>query len=571
MPDIAVLSVLIPLALSWAIWRTTKALTSRSPLDTIPGPPPRSYLTGNIEDLFGPDGWDYQEYLAMNYPGVARVPSVMGAVMLNVRDPKALYHIILKDQHLFDESEDFTRVNDLLFGKGLLSTLGEHHRRQRKMLNPVFSVAHLRGMVPIFNEIGSKLCDSLRKEIGAGKTEIDVLAWMGRTALELIGQSGWGTSFDNLEPDVPLHPFHKSIKDIMQAATKFNVHRVFVIPYVNYLGTPRFRRFIVDLLPSKNVRVLRDIINNLHQTCLEVYESKKQALDVGDDAFHEQIGQGKDIISALMKANLLAAEKDKMPEEEIIAQMSTLTFAATDTTSTALSRTLLLLSESPEVQEKLREEIIDAKTEQGELLYDELHQLPYLDAVCRETLRLYPPIGYVQRQAKEDAYIPLSHPIVSTDGKVMNEVMVPRGTDLNVSIVSCNRDPLIWGPDAHEWKPERWLSPLPQSVAEARIPGVYSNLQVSPLLSLSGRFNAHELVNLRMTFVGGGRACIGFKFSQLEMKVLLSLLLESFKFAPTRKKIRWEFHGIAQPMIDEGRVEGQGLRNLQLPLKISLL
>lgn len=67
----------------------------------------------------------------------------------------------------------------------------------------------------------------------------------------------------------------------------------------------------------------------------------------------------------------------------------TFIFGATDTTSNALARTLDLLSRHPEAQDKLRQEIIRACSEQGvELSFDDLMGLPYLDAVCRETLRL---------------------------------------------------------------------------------------------------------------------------------------------------------------------------------------
>jgi len=66
----------------------------------------------------------------------------------------------------------------------------------------------------------------------------------------------------------------------------------------------------------------------------------------------------------------------------------TLTFAATDTTSGALARILSLLSAHQDVQNKLRQEIRKAR-ESGDLSYNELVALPYLDAVCRETLRLY--------------------------------------------------------------------------------------------------------------------------------------------------------------------------------------
>ena len=63
-------------------------------------------------------------------------------------------------------------------------------------------------------------------------------------------------------------------------------------------------------------------------------------------------------------------------------------FAAMDTTSNAMSRTLQLLAQHPDIQERLRREVVEARTH-GDLDYDQLHALPYLDAVCRETLRLY--------------------------------------------------------------------------------------------------------------------------------------------------------------------------------------
>jgi cytochrome P450 len=71
--------------------------------------------------------------------------------------------------------------------------------------------------------------------------------------------------------------------------------------------------------------------------------------------------------------------------------VSSLTFAAMDTSSSAISRILYLLAEHQDVQDKLRSELLEAKTNNDgqELDYDQLMTLPYLDAVCRETLRRY--------------------------------------------------------------------------------------------------------------------------------------------------------------------------------------
>jgi cytochrome P450 len=58
----------------------------------------------------------------------------------------------------------------------------------------------------------------------------------------------------------------------------------------------------------------------------------------------------------------------------------------------------------------------------------------------------------------------------------MHGVTVPKGTDIVISLLGCNRNREIWGEDALEWKPDRWLKPLPSSVIEAHVPGVYSHL-----------------------------------------------------------------------------------------------
>ena len=67
--------------------------------------------------------------------------------------------------------------------------------------------------------------------------------------------------------------------------------------------------------------------------------------------------------------------------------------------------------------------------------------------------------------------MPFSRPIVGVDGKTMNEVHVPKDTPVIIAIQNANRNPDIWGEDAKEWKPGRWLQPLPDSVADAHMPG----------------------------------------------------------------------------------------------------
>ncbi len=73
--------------------------------------------------------------------------------------------------------------------------------------------------------------------------------------------------------------------------------------------------------------------------------------------------------------------------------------------------------------------------------------------------------------------MPLLWPIKSADGKsTISEVPIKNNTNVIISVLGANRSTEIWGPDAEDWKPERWLKPLPESVAKAHMPGVYASM-----------------------------------------------------------------------------------------------
>lgn len=74
--------------------------------------------------------------------------------------------------------------------------------------------------------------------------------------------------------------------------------------------------------------------------------------------------------------------------------------------------------------------------------------------------------------------LPLSEPIRGRDGTLMTEIPFPKGSFMFLNLRACNTWKALWGEDAYEWKPERWLQPLPREVLEAHIPGIYANLYV---------------------------------------------------------------------------------------------
>ena len=186
-----------------------------------------------------------------------------------------------------------------------------------------------------------------------------------------------------------------------------------------------------------------------------------------------------------------------------------------------LTWALLDLARNPSTQSKLRQELIAFDVDPT---YDQMaSNLSYLDAVVHEILRLHPPISEFVRevrcvikqlyslffndlkcvvpplQASEDDIIPLSQPVRTRFGDVVNSITVARGTEVGINVASINRSVVVWGPDAKTFRPERWLE-------EGGIPK-----------------GAQEVQGYRhlLTFVDGPRSCLGKGFAMTEVKVLV--------------------------------------------------
>ena len=217
------------------------------------------------------------------------------------------------------------------------------------------------------------------------------------------------------------------------------------------------------------------------------------------------------------------APEQRISDEDILNNINTFMFAGSDTTSLALTWTLLLLAMYPAVQTILRNEILpvmpstplESLTEDEiQSLYAIIADLPYLDKVCRESLRLIPPLHSSIRAATQDDVIPTSSPMKfkQPDGTVKEElrsIRVPKGSAVHIAVEAFNLDKEIWGPDAWAFvyvhklcstssllivlsSPDRWDN-LPETVSSN--PGLYSNLMT---------FSAGPRVSFSSTFMGHG-------------------------------------------------------------------
>ncbi|KIJ33727.1 hypothetical protein M422DRAFT_264179 [Sphaerobolus stellatus SS14] len=194
---------------------------------------------------------------------------------------------------------------------------------------------------------------------------------------------------------------------------------------------------------------------------------------------------GKDIMSLLVSAKHWSAT---ISTEDLVAQLTTLLLAGHETMASTMNWLFYELSRHPDIQIKLRKEIIAR--------------------IRREVLRYHPIQARTTRTAGQGDIILLSEAQKTTDGKTITEVAVEKEQRTIVSFDAYNRLTSIWGEDAHVWNPERFLNDNGTKTKTGL--GVLSNL---------------------LTFSSGERSCIGWRFVILEMQSTLCALIPNFKFS----------------------------------------
>lgn len=130
------------------------------------------------------------------------------------------------------------------------------------------------------------------------------------------------------------------------------------------------------------------------------------------------------------------------------------------------------------MQTRLRQEVLKAKSAaqargQADLSITDLDNMPFTQAVVKETLCMHPVLPHNFRQAMKDDVIPLSTPITTRSGKILTELHVTKGTRILLSVAAYNRDAEVWGSDPHTFHPDRWLD---GRVGSSQSIGMYSNL-----------------------------------------------------------------------------------------------
>ncbi|SJX64432.1 related to Cytochrome P450 [Sporisorium reilianum f. sp. reilianum] len=412
-----------------------------------------------------------------------------------------------------------------------------------------------------------------------GAPVLDIGWWCTRAALDIIGDAGFGYHFESLKIDVDPSVVVERAGDVLGNAfnTLFKLTlKIDLTRFLQlYLSNFRLLRW-VDRIPNQRKRATEDAYGKLEEVSMQIVNRKKSEIrsemqaevkargatngksNGGSGGFTkadfdekdssgvgEGSASGKDLLHLMMRANMAAdvSPKEKLDDAELIGQITTLLIAGHETTSNQTAWTLWLLAQQPSIQQKLRDEIHDhfGRGMERDPGYDELMNMEYLDAVCKESFRCKSAVPSTIRVANTSADVPLSRPYPTRDGRgTITSVHIPKRREVIIPIQVINSDPAIWGDDAPLFKPERWLD-LPTS---ARHNGLPMHL---------------------MTFISGPRGCIGNRFALAEFKAMLCHLIGNFQFDEVDG---WKVEA-KQTAVIRSRVIGQEDVGPQMPLRIS--
>ncbi|XP_041971508.1 probable cytochrome P450 313a4 isoform X3 [Aricia agestis] len=206
-------------------------------------------------------------------------------------------------------------------------------------------------------------------------------------------------------------------------------------------------------------------------------------------------GSPKNVMETIMETSRSFEQPFSL--EELRDELVVLILASIDTSTVAVCFTCLMMAMHPECQERAYKEVMEVMKDATAPTIDHLSKLTYLDAVIRETLRLYPPVPLIARKVDEDVELPTGLTIVPN-------------CELLISVWAIHRHPRHWGSDADIFNPDRFLKPSER-------PG--------------GSF---------MAFGYGPRNCIGYRLAMKSTKIVLSSIIRRFRILPPSNQSQFE-------------------------------
>jgi len=442
-------------------------------------------------------------------------------VFMFTSDPVNVEHILKNKFENYGKGQEVEAVFEEFLGKGIFAVDGDRWKQQRKVAAGIFSRKNFsENMVHVFQAHARRLVTVLQRQVAeaqqrCGCTEVDLQALFFSLTLDAFCEIGFGLPWNSMATEAVgaatgHHQHHW--------AHHFDVAQAAMVTRFAYRPWWRIERMLAKcgLMPATHDESrLIESVNYMNGVVRELLDQRFQQADGK---------RGSDLLSLFIEVTT-----DRTYLRDIVMN---LVIAGRDTTACTLSWLFWELSQHPDARAKARREILletgyDAlATRDGDLSgkidvsFDVLSRLKFCTACVRETVRLHPPVPSDPKVAFADDTLP--------DGS-----LVSRGDYVFYGAYQMGRDPTLWGKDATEWKPVRWLT-----------------IEKEP----------SHFVNC--AFQAGPRICLGREMAILEAKaVLVEVLLAGLSWEVRPGFVpEYKYPSIVLPMDSPG-----------LPVRISHL
>ncbi|XP_011869161.1 PREDICTED: cytochrome P450 9e2-like [Vollenhovia emeryi] len=397
-----------------------------------------------------------------------------------LRDPELIKDIMVKDFENFPDHRSFIDESvEPLFGKNVFALRGDRWREMRNTLSPSFTASKMKFMFDLISKCSHDFVNYLVDHPELCH-EIETKGAFRRYTNDVIATAAFGINVNSMK-DQDNEFYRRGIE-----ATTFSSGLLTTIKIIFLRSSPAWLSKLTGLtfFPLATAKFFKKIVG-------ETIKEREERDIIRPDMIH-----------LLMQARGKDNASSKMTLDDIVSQAFIFFFAGFDTSSTLMCFIAHELAVNPEIQDHLREEILQHLAEgNGEISYEALSKMSYMDMVVSEALRKYPPVIVLDRLCSKRYELPPAQPGYKS-------VILEPDTVLMFPAYALHRDPRYF-PNPDKFDPERFSEENKDNI----VPYTY------------------------IPFGHGPRKCIGNRFALMETKIVIAHLLQKFNLKTVEKTV----------------------------------
>ncbi|KAK6974435.1 cytochrome P450 [Favolaschia claudopus] len=408
--------------------------------------------------------------------------------------PEHLKLMLATDFNNFVKGERFQFGMNSVLGSGVFNSDGDMWKFHRDMTRPFFSrdkISHF----DIFDAHSEQVIDVLKARTRSGYS-VDFQDLIARFTMDSATEFLFGTCVDSLKANIP-YAHNVAFPPPQSSSAHAESTNHFVKAFNDAMQVIAEREYVGVIWPlwemwGDKSRAPMEVVSRFLDPIIRAAIEKR---GVGERLVGEKgVGKGEVEAETLLDELLNSTSDPKILKDETL----NILLAGRDTTMHILTMVVYFLSMYPNVCARLREEVLTHVGPTARPTYDSIKDMKYLRAVINETLRLYPSVPFNVKECINTTTWP------SPDPNDPRPIYIPGGAKVPWASILMHRRKDLWGPDAEEFSPDRFLD---ERVKKYLLPNPFQFLP----------FNA------------GPRICLGQQFAYNEMSFMLIRLLQSFE------------------------------------------